>query len=186
MADQKSEYPVPPGLAGKNIYLRPATAADVADTYHWFLLSDPTMQSCRPHPMKTPAEAAEQYLKREKSADEQLFMIVRRKGDLPVGLIRFFGLNHLNRSVELGLLIDPDERRNGHAVEATRLLTSYLFQMRDLNKVQAQTSELNTAAAAMLEKAGFKRDGTLRHHYFYDGELHDGYIYSLLRYEFER
>jgi RimJ/RimL family protein N-acetyltransferase len=38
----------------------------------------------------------------------------------------------------------------------------------------------------MLEKAGFRRDGTLRHQYYYNGEFHDGYLYSLLRFEFDR
>jgi len=186
MADKKSEYPTPPGLVGKNVYLRPATDKDVANTYHWFLQSDPATQSCRPHPFKTPVEAAEAYKKREPTAGEQLFVIVRRKGNVSVGVIRFFNMNTLNRSAELGLIVDPDERRKGHAVEAARLLTKYLFNTRDLNKVYAHTSSLNEAAVAMLKKAGFKRDGTLRHHYFYNGELHDGYLYSLLQYEFER
>lgn len=186
MADKKSEYPTPSGLVGKNVYLRPATDKDVANTYHWFLQSDPATQSCRPHPFKTPFEAAEAYKKREPTTEEQLFVIVRQKGNVSVGVIRFFNMNTLNRSAELGLIIDPDERKKGHALEAIRLLTRYLIKVRDLNKMYAHTSKLNKGAVVLLEKAGFKRDGTLRHHYFYDGELHDGYIYSLLRYEFER
>jgi RimJ/RimL family protein N-acetyltransferase len=186
MTDKKSDYPVPPDMVGKNIYLRPATAEDVANTYHWFLLSDPAMQSCRPQPYKTPKDASEAYARREITPDRQLFMIIRRKGKLPVGVIRFFDLNTLNRSTELGLLIDPDERRNGHASEALRLLTAHLFRTRDLNKVYAQTSALNDSAVGLLEKAGFKRDATLRGHYFYDGEFHDGYVYSMLRFEFGR
>jgi len=186
MADKKSDYPVPPDLVGKDVYLRPATAEDVANTYHWHLLSDPAMLSCRPQPYQTPKEAAEAYAKREITPDRQLFVIVRRKVHLPVGIIRFFDLNPLNRSAELGLLIDPDERRHGHAFEALQLLTGHLFLTRDLNKVYAQTSSLNDATVALLEKAGFKRDGTLRGHYYYNGEFHDGYVYSMLRYEFGR
>lgn len=186
MAEKKQEYPVHPGLVGKNILLRPATDKDVANTYHWHLQSDPPMLSSRSVPFWTPAEMAENFKKHEKTADEQLLMIVRQKGNLPVGVIRFFNMNSLNRSAELELIVDPDERGKGHALEAARLLIRYLFRTRDLNKVYAQTSSLNAEAVALLEKAGFKRDGTLRHHYFYDGELHDGYIYSLLRYEYER
>ena len=186
MADKKQKFPTPPGLVGKNIYLRPATHKDVANTYHWFLVSDPATQTCRPRPFKTSSEAAEAYQKREPTSDRQLFMIVRQKDNVPVGWIRFFDLNTLNRSTELGLIIDPDERKKGHALEAIRLLTGYLIKVRDLNKVYAQTSQLNKGAVALLERAGFKRDATLRHHYFFDGELHDGYIYSLLRFEFDQ
>ncbi|MEW5796658.1 MAG: GNAT family protein [Candidatus Zixiibacteriota bacterium] len=185
MDDKKPAPMTDPGLVGKNIYLRLATAEDVANTHHWYLLSDPAMQSSRARPLRTPAEAAEAYKQKELTADEQLFVIMREKDNRPVGIIRYFGWNHLNRSAELGLLMDPDERRKGHGTEAIRLLARWLFRTRDLNKVYAQTSSLNKAAVGMLEKAGFKRDGTLRHHYFYDGELRDGYSYSLLRYEFD-
>ena len=65
------------------------------------------------------------------------------------------------------------------------VLCRYLFRSRDLNKVHARTSSLNSGAVALLEKAGFKRDGTLRHHHFYEGEFHDSYIYSMLRFEFD-
>ncbi len=68
---------------------------------------------------------------------------------------------------------------------ALRLLSRFLFKTRGLNKVHAQTGSFNKAAQALLKKAGFKLDGTLRHHYFYDGEYHDGLVYSLLAYEFE-
>jgi RimJ/RimL family protein N-acetyltransferase len=186
MSEHKPEYPTPPGLVGKSVYLRPATAEDIANTYHWHLMSDPSMLSCHPRPLKTAAEAAEDYKKKEKSADQQMFVIVAIKEKTPVGIINYFNWNSLNRSAELGLLTDPDQRRKGYGHEAVRLLTRYLFQMRDLNKVYASTSSLNKATVGLLEKAGFKRDGTLRHQYFYDGEFHDGYIYSLLRFEFER
>lgn len=185
MSDKKTVPVTAPGLVGKNVYLRPATAEDVANTYHWFLVSDPAMQTSHPHPFQTAAEAAEEYKKKERSADKQLFVIVREKDNHPVGIIRFFNMNHLNRSAELGMLIDPDEHRKGFGSEAIRVLARWLFRTRDLNKVYANTSSLNKGAVGMLEKAGFKRDGTLRHHYYYDGELHDGYHYSLLRYEFD-
>jgi RimJ/RimL family protein N-acetyltransferase len=133
-----------------------------------------------------PSEAAESYRKKEKTPDEQLFVIVTQKGNTPVGIIRFFNWNHLSRSAELGLLVDPDERRHGYASEALKVLCRYLFFSRDLNKVHAETMASNAAACKVMEKLGFKRDALLRHEYFTDGEFSDGYIYSLLRYEFER
>ncbi len=186
MADKKATPRTAPSLIGDKIYLRPATAEDVANTHHWYLQSDPTARSCRPLPFQTTAEAAESFRKREPSPDRQTFMVVRSKDNVPVGRITFFNLNTLNRSVEIGLLVDPEEREKNYGHDAIRLLCSYLFRMRNMNKVHAQTSAFNSAAIGLLEKAGFKKDGTLRHHYFYQGEFHDGLIYSLLLYEFER
>jgi diamine N-acetyltransferase len=186
MADKKKSFPTQLRLVGKNIYLRPATAEDVANTYHWYLQSDPTLMSSTPFPFMTASEAAERYKKREQTPNEQLFVVVPKKGKAPVGLIRFFDHNSLNRSSEIDLLIDPEERRKGYARDALDTLCDFLFYARDLNKLHARTSSLNKGAIALMDKAGFKRDGVLRLEYFHEGEFHDGLIFSLLRYEFER
>ena len=185
MADAK---PVPftvPSLVGDKIYLRPATAEDLANTHHWSVLSELQSLSCRAMIFQTAAETAENYKKLERTAMQQQFMIVRKADNVPVGRINFFDLNMQNRSAELGLIVDPDERRKGYALQATRLLSRYLFKYRGLNKVHAQTAEFNESAVKLLQKAGFKRDGVLRHHYFWQGEFHNGLIYSLLAFEFE-
>jgi len=36
-----------------------------------------------------------------------------------------------------------------------------------------------------MESMGFKRDATLRDHYFLKGEFHNGFIYSLLQFELD-
>lgn len=185
MADKKPHPPTAPSLVGDKIYLRPATAEDVANTHHWLILSEPQHLSCRPRVLWTAAEASENYKKMERSTDKQTFMIVRREDNVPVGLINYFDWNSLNRSVEFGLLIDPEERRRGHAKEATRLLLRYLFKQRGLNKVHAQTCASNTPTVKLLESLGFKRDGVLRRHYFINGEFQDGFIYSKLAFETE-
>lgn len=183
---EKKPYPLTaPSLVGDKIYLRPATAEDIANTYHWTMLSEPQHLSCRPRTLLTAAEAAENFRKTERMADRQSFMIIHQADNMPIGRINFFDLNPLNRSAEFGLLIDPDERRKGHAKEATRLLLRYLFKQLGLNKVHAQTCATNAPAVKLLESLGFKRDGVLRRHYFIDGEFQDGYIYSRLAFEGE-
>jgi len=37
----------------------------------------------------------------------------------------------------------------------------------------------------LLETLGFKKDAVLRDHYFYNGEFHNGFIYSLLLFELD-
>lgn len=186
MGEEKSGFPTRSTLVGNKIYLKPASADDVANTYHWYLQSDPEMLSCYPQPFQSASEAAAAFKNETRSADRQLFMIVSKKEKRPVGWIRFLNHNSLNRSVELEILVDPDERRNGHAMSAIRLLAEYLFRLRGVNKIYIQISGLNSAAAGLLSKAGFQKEGTLRHHYFYQGELHPGLIYSLLLLDFER
>jgi len=174
-----------PSLVGSKIYLRPTTPEDIANMYPWFLRCEPQSMSCRPRKLPTSAELVESFTKREKSTEEEDFTVCRLNDSAPVGRIRFFGVNTLNRSAELGLLIDPDEHHHGYGSEAMQVLIRYLFKYRGLNKVHAQTAGFNKAAIGMLEKLGFKRDGTLRDHYFYDQAFHAGYVYSLLLYELD-
>ena len=185
MSDKKNRFPTQPSLVGKTVYLRPSTAEDIANVQMWKILQEPQCMTCHPLPFTTAADAAEAHKRAEKSPDRQWFSIVRQKDKMLVGQISFFGYNALNRSAELGILVDPDEQKNGLGLEAMKLLIAYLFKYRGLNKVYAQTAEFNKGAVKLLEKLGFKRDGALRDHHFYQGEFHNDLVYSLLRFEMD-
>jgi len=133
----------------------------------------------------TPAEAAERMKAKPRDPWDQRFAIVRKEDGQLVGAINMFDYNPLNRSIELGIIIDPDEREKGYASDAMGVLCRYLFKFRGLNKVHAQTAEFNKGAIRLLGKLGFKRDGVLRDHYYHAGEFHAGYIYSLLAFELD-
>lgn len=185
MAEKKPPLPAQPSLVGDKVYLRPTTAEDIVNMHHWSVLSEPQSMSSHARIIRTASEAAQLFKEAKRSSDVQGFAVVRKKDKIPVGMVRFFGLNQLNRSAELGLLIDPDEHRKGYGSDALKVLCRYLFRYRGLNKVYAMTAGFNTAAAALLESLQFKKDATLRDHYFYNGEFHPGFIYSLLLYELE-
>lgn len=182
-----SKIPTQRSLIGEDIFLRPVTADDIANAHVWTVASDPQSMTCRPFPYKTAAEAAEIFKKKHdpNSLERQAFAIVRIEDKRPVGLIRYFSYNTANRSAELGFIVDPDERRQGMASDAVRTIVKHLFEQLGLNKVYAQTGSFNKASCSMLEKLGFKRDGVLRDHHFYNGEFHADYVYSLLRYELD-
>ncbi len=183
MKDKKTAFTTQPSLVGEHVYLRPATADDVANNHVWFVLSEPQAQGCRPLPFRTASETAEAFKKKEATSDRQAFAIVRKQDKTLVGKIAFYDFNSLNRSAALGVLIDPDERKKGYGRDAMRVLIRFLFQYRGLNKVYAQTAEFNSAAVRLLESLGFKKDACLRDHHFYNGEFHDSLIYSLLLFE---
>ncbi|HOP06106.1 MAG TPA: GNAT family protein [candidate division Zixibacteria bacterium] len=169
-----------PSLIGAKVYLRPATPTDLENMWLWRALSEPQSMSSHPLILRTAAEFMEGFKARNITDAEQRFAICRKKDKMPVGIVRFFGFNSLNRSAELGLIVDPDERKNGYGSEAIMILTDYLFDYRGLYKVHAQTAAFNKGTVALLESLGFHRDGILRSHYFFNKEFHDGYIYSLL------
>jgi diamine N-acetyltransferase len=64
-------------------------------------------------------------------------------------------------------------------------MVDYLFLSRDTMRIQASTDARNLASHKVLEKAGFKKDGTMRKYFFLRGELRDVYVYSILREEWK-
>ena len=185
MAEKQVITSTIPSLVGGKLFLRPAAAEDIANTYHWRLMEEPQKYCEYPLPYMRASEAAEAYKKAEKSADSQDFGICTIKEKTLVGLISFTDLNSLNRSARMEMLIDPDEKKKEHGPEAIRILCNHLFRYRGLNKVYAHVSEFDDDMVRDLTKVGFKRDGTLRRHLFYKGEFHDMFIYSLLLFDFD-
>lgn len=180
MTASKELLPAPPSLIGENVYLRVVTPNDIELMYLWSVRTDPQFQTCRPRVLKTAAETVEAYKGRTITADSQRFTICLKQDGSPVGIASFFDMNPLNRSAELGLLVDPDQQRRGYGSDGLRVLCRWLFEYRNLHKIHAQTSAPNAAAVALLAKLGFARDGVLRDHYFWEGAYHPGYVYSLL------
>lgn len=185
MAKKTEAYPTVPSLVGEHVYLRPASPEDIANTHHWSLQSDVNALGCWPRRLDTAIEAAERFRTDRQPPDRQDLILVRKKDNTPVGRIAYFNLNSRNRSAELGLIIDPDEQKQGFGTEAMQILCRYLFSYQGLNKVYAQSAAFSTGAIKLLEKLGFRRDGTLRAHYYYGDEFHDGVLYSLLRFELD-
>lgn len=185
MTEKKKTFATQPSLVGDKVYLRPETADDALNAQFWFLQSEPQSMSARPLMFISPAEASEKAKKREKSPDRERFTIVLTETNQPVGTVTFFNYNPLNRSAEMGILVDPDARRKGYGRQAMQLLIKYLFLYRGLNKVYAETAGFNKETIALLESLGFKKDGTLRDHHFYKGEFHPKLVYSFLRFELD-
>jgi RimJ/RimL family protein N-acetyltransferase len=181
--EDPSLYPTPASLVGNKVYLRAMEAEDTAITYLWHLHTEPQSQTCHQAILVTPKEMVEAAKKREKKPTEGDFAIVRKEDDKIVGKIRFFNLNMINRSAELGYIIDPEEHKKGYGKEGLTILVRYLFIYLNLNKVYAQTAVFNTPSVNLLKSLDFKLDGTLRQHHFYHGTLHDDLVFSLLRFE---
>jgi RimJ/RimL family protein N-acetyltransferase len=85
------------------------------------------------------------------------------------------------RALNIGISLFPAHRGKGHGSAAQRLLADYLFSTRTIERVEASTDSDNIAEQRALEKAGFSREGTLRHAQFRAGEWRDVVLYSRLR-----
>lgn len=87
------------------------------------------------------------------------------------------------RSATLGYCLEDAAWGRGYATEAARALLDWAFATLDLNRVQSETDTRNPASARVLEKLGFRREGTLRENCVVEGEVSDSWVYGLLRRE---
>jgi len=114
--------------------------------------------------------------------------IIEKKDGSKVGFIAHFHVLHLGtgtKQLEIGYSLVPSERGKGYCSEAVKIMVDYLFLSKEAMRIQAQTDQRNSASQKVLEKVGFKKEGTLRKNFFMRGEWTDDYIYSILREEWK-
>ena len=85
------------------------------------------------------------------------------------------------RSAALGYCLGANGWGKGYATEAASAVLRWAYDTLDLNRVQAETDTRNVASARVLEKLGFRREGTLREDCVVDGVVSDSWVYGLLR-----
>jgi RimJ/RimL family protein N-acetyltransferase len=83
-------------------------------------------------------------------------------------------IDHHNRHCAWGIWIGPPQRwGRGYGTEACMLSVEYAFRHLAMEKVSLHVYEGNDRARRSYEKAGFVSEGTLRRHFWRDGELID-------------
>jgi RimJ/RimL family protein N-acetyltransferase len=115
---------------------------------------------------------------------EKRGFVVQKKDGTRIGVINYW-INQPNRTFEISYAIIPAERRKGYGTEAVQLIVDYLFLSKTLVRIQAITNVRNKPSQRVLEKAGFRNEGTIRKSYFIRGEWRDHYLYSILREEWK-
>jgi RimJ/RimL family protein N-acetyltransferase len=112
---------------------------------------------------------------------ERILLAIADEGDRMVGLGMAFGFNDRNRDCEIGFWLHPDARGAGMGTRAVRLLTGWLMHARGVERVYAMTRPDNRGSRALLERAGYVEDGTIRgRERKADGTRGDSVSYTIL------
>jgi ribosomal-protein-alanine N-acetyltransferase len=109
--------------------------------------------------------------------DEKWFFIEKKDGT-KIGTMSHKSVFKIQ---EIGSALLPSERGKGYCSEAVMIMVDYLFLSKDIPRIQAHTDARNVPAQKVLEKAGFKKEGTFRKEYFVRGEWRDSCIFAILR-----
>ena len=163
-------------LEGRTVNLRVIEKEDLPLLIEW--VNNPQTDEFEPlDPQLSKKELEDRYDKR--GPDEKSFLIEKKDGS------RIGTIGHYPRGsmLEIGYSIFPDERGKGYCTEAVQIMVDYLFMSRNMVRVQAHTSIRNKDSQRVLEKSGFKKEGTFRKEYFVRGEWVDSCVYGILREE---
>ena len=97
----------------------------------------------------------------------------------------FAGSDVYSRSAELGYWLAEDYWRQGVMTRAVRQICREAFRALDIVRIFAEPFESNAGSRAVLEKAGFTCEGTMRSGVYKNGLVQSYCMYSLLRAEAE-
>jgi RimJ/RimL family protein N-acetyltransferase len=84
-------------------------------------------------------------------------------------------------ALNIGIGLFAEHRGRGYGTAAQRLLAEHLFAYTRYERLEASTDVLNIAEQKALVKAGFTREGVLRHAQWRAGAFHDTVLFSRLR-----
>lgn len=103
------------------------------------------------------------------------------ENDKHIGNVYMTNINEINRSCVSHVLIGEKEYwGHGYAREALLLAIDYMFNERNIHRIQANVLMSNVASLKMHEKCGYKQEGTLREAVYKNGKYQDQYVLALV------
>jgi RimJ/RimL family protein N-acetyltransferase len=131
----------------------------------------------------TTGELAEWFARGKQSAGRDsavhMMMLDRASGRI-VGSIGVFHADWEVRSAEIGYGVRSTERGKGYATEALAAVAAWLLTSAGIQRAWLTANTDNIASIRVAEKAGFRREGTMRRAAREDDGLHDLAVFSLL------
>ena len=119
------------------------------------------------------------HRQRREGTGIHLMMLDRAAGRI-VGSIGLFHADWEVRSAEIGYGVSGSQRGKGYASEALAAVARWALSEGGIQRAWLTASTGNVASVRVAEKAGFRREGTLRRAGLEEDGLHDLAVFSLL------
>ena len=124
---------------------------------------------------------AVEFLARFSTADPCTVFAIANAAEV-FGVIGYFpGQDVYRFSAEIGYWIGEPYWGRGIMTQAVDLLSQYVFETHPINRLYAGIFSTNPASVRVLEKAGYKCEGTHKCHVVKNGEIQDELVYARLR-----
>lgn len=120
-------------------------------------------------------------VKREIKEKTAISFAIYADDRLAGSITAYRGGNIHYRTAELGYYIGESFWGKGIAAEAIGQFCDYVFDKTDIIRLYAEPFSYNKASCRVLEKAGFKLEGTLHSNAVKDGQILDMLMYARIK-----
>ncbi|MEG0453173.1 MAG: GNAT family protein [Coprobacillus sp.] len=152
-------------------------------------IADENVQSLYAEPVYTTKNAVNKlldtYISSYEKKDYYRWAIILKENNDCIGQIAYFLVNSDNHFAEIEYCIGSNFQKKGFATEATKAIIDFGFNTMNLHKIQISHKSMNIPSQRVIEKCGFKYEGTWRDFFFVNGEYIDRLYYSILKDEFK-
>lgn len=125
----------------------------------------------------------EEYIQELSEDEDRAHFIIEHKG-VDVGHIFVENLENDYGRSHVGYFVHPQHHGKGIASKSLKMLVRYTFETLNRHKIRGGYLEGNPASRRVMEKAGFKEEGTERHYKYVDGEWKNVIWMSILEGEY--
>jgi RimJ/RimL family protein N-acetyltransferase len=175
----------PATLTGRLVRLRPLRKEDYSLLFDWY--NDPEIVA----PFdRFEMDTWESFVQAVESAPDDLastaprYVVERIEGDRLLGFVGHYLAHPVLTLTDVWYVLgDRAERGKGYGSEAVGLLVDSLFTGSDRPRVGATCDVENVPSMKLLERLGFRPEGTLRQALFHHTKWHDVRIYGVTRSE---
>ena len=171
-----------PSITTERLRLRPVTETDIDFVFKLFSRTETNLYSEYPD-IKSLKEAEEMYVRYMKPGSDTHFRVIIELNSTTesIGTIGFYNYITDYRRVEMGYDLLKEYWGQGYMSEAVQAIIKYGFEELGLVRIEATVDPENIRSIKVLERNGFKHEGTLRKRYYYSGKWRDELFYGLLK-----
>lgn len=102
-----------------------------------------------------------------------------------IGVIGLHNILKEHQKGELGFWVLPKFNSRGYTTEAAKAVVACCFNNFNFNRVEATVETENPASVKVIEKLGFKHEGTFRQYEMNNGKFIDLMMFAILKNEYQ-
>lgn len=176
----------PPVLQGERVRLRPVGDADLPVLYRWYNDAEVVAPFDR-FAIDTYASFEASIRAAPEDVRSQAPRFVVEPKDEPghvVGMVGHYLAHPVLEITDVWYVLgEVAARGKGYGSAAVALMVTHLFATQEYGRIGATCDVENLPSAHLVERLGFRREGTLRSALFHHGRWHDVAVFGVTRAE---